>query len=73
MRSILVVNPKGGCGKTHDMINRNIKSPSVFTTNCWILITDIANKYKIRGLTTNRLTGSSMSEYVYKKWFNPSA
>jgi hypothetical protein len=55
----LFISGQGGCGKTHlvcEKFRKGFRKPH-FVTIAWKLVSEVVNKYDIRGTSINQLTG----------------
>lgn len=58
----------GGTGKTHSLLSSNIfmRNKILFSSNCWELIQDKVNEFKVFGLSLPKLTGTMNNKTVEK-------
>jgi hypothetical protein len=65
---IIFCGGAGGTGKTHSLLSSNIfmKNKLLFSSNCWELIQDKVNEFKVFGLSLPKLTGFMNNKTVEK-------
>jgi hypothetical protein len=54
---------QGGTGKTHYILNNKGYRNVLYATFAWKLITDMVNKYNVKGTTINHLVGANCEAY----------
>lgn len=68
IKNIIFSGGAGGTGKTHSLLSSSIfmSNKLLFSSNCWELIQDKINEFKVFGLSLPKLTGTMNGKAVEK-------